>query len=39
MMAGVAHTHTVLWYLLKDTRLSSPASEFMDEVAADGNGL
>jgi PIN domain nuclease of toxin-antitoxin system len=39
MIAGVADTHTVLWYLLKDTRLSSRAREFMDEAAADGNDI
>jgi hypothetical protein len=27
MIAGVADTHTVLWYLLKDTRLSGSARE------------
>ena len=39
MIAGVADTHTVLWYLLKDTRLSSRAREFMDEAAAAGNDI
>jgi PIN domain nuclease of toxin-antitoxin system len=39
MIAGVADTHTVLWYLLKDTRLSTRAREFMDEAAAAGNDI
>lgn len=39
MIAGVADTHTALWYLLKDTRLSTRAREFMDEAAAAGNNI
>lgn len=39
MIAGVADTHTVLWYLLKDNRLSSVALEFMEGVAAAGNEI
>jgi PIN domain nuclease of toxin-antitoxin system len=39
MIAGVADTHTVLWYLLKDARLSDRAHEFIDEAAAAGNDI
>ena len=30
MIAGVADTHTALWYLMKHPRLSNRAREFMD---------
>jgi hypothetical protein len=39
MIAGVADTHTVLWYLLKDERLSVRALDFMNKVAAAGNDI
>ena len=34
MIAGVADTHTALWYLFDDERLSVPAGDFIDEAAA-----
>ena len=34
MIAGVADTHTALWYLFKNPRLSTPARQFMDDAAA-----
>jgi PIN domain nuclease of toxin-antitoxin system len=39
MIAGVADTHTTLWYLLKNPRLSIRAREFMDDAAAAGNDI
>ena len=39
MIAGVADTHTVLWYLLKDPRLSTRARQFMDDAATAGNDI
>jgi PIN domain nuclease of toxin-antitoxin system len=39
MIAGVADTHTVIWYLLKDPRLSDKARRFIDDVAATGNEI
>ena len=37
MIAGVADTHTALWYLFDDPRLSAAAGEVMDRAAAAGN--
>ncbi len=34
MVAGVADTHTALWYLFGDSRLSTRAKEFIDRAAA-----
>ena len=34
MVAGVADTHTALWYLFGDSRLSIRAKEFVDQAAA-----
>lgn len=34
MIAGVADTHTALWYLFGDVRLSARAKEFIDQAAA-----
>jgi PIN domain nuclease of toxin-antitoxin system len=39
MIVGVANTHLVLWYLLKDPRLSTRAREFMEDAAAAGNAI
>jgi PIN domain nuclease of toxin-antitoxin system len=39
MIAGVADTHTVIWYLLKDPRLSDKARRFIDDAAATGNEI
>ncbi len=36
MIAGVADTHTALWYLLKNPRLSATARGFMDDAARAG---
>lgn len=35
MIAGVADTHTALWHLFDDPRLSRAAGEFIDSAAAD----
>lgn len=37
MIAGVADTHTGLWYLFNNPLLSARARSFMDDAAADGN--
>jgi PIN domain nuclease of toxin-antitoxin system len=34
VIAGVADTHTALWHLFDDARLSSRAADFIDEAAA-----
>jgi PIN domain nuclease of toxin-antitoxin system len=34
VIAGVADTHTALWHLFDDARLSSPARDFIDKAAA-----
>jgi PIN domain nuclease of toxin-antitoxin system len=34
MIAGVADTHTALWYLFDDPRLSFAAANFIDDAAA-----
>lgn len=39
MIAGVADTHTVLWYLFDDGRLSFAAAEFIEQAAAAGNRI
>ena len=39
MIAGVADTHTALWYLLKNPRLSATACRFMDDAASAGNEI
>jgi PIN domain nuclease of toxin-antitoxin system len=36
VFAGVADTHTALWYLLKNPRLSATACNFMDDAASAG---
>ena len=36
MIAGVADTHTALWYLLRNPSLSLAARRFMDDAAAAG---
>ena len=33
MIAGVADTHTALWHLFDDERLSGPAGDFIDKAA------
>jgi PIN domain nuclease of toxin-antitoxin system len=39
MIAGVADTHTALWHLYDDARLSSAASAFIDGAAAARNKI
>jgi PIN domain nuclease of toxin-antitoxin system len=39
MIAGVADTHTALWYLYDDARLSIAAGDFIDQAAATGNQI
>ena len=39
MIAGVADTHTALWYLLKNPRLSATARQFMEDAAAAGHDI
>ena len=34
MIAGVADTHTALWYLFNDAHLSVAAGDFIDQAAA-----
>ena len=36
MIAGVADTHTALWYLFDDIRLSATAGKFIDQAATTG---
>ena len=39
MIAGVADTHTALWYLFNDVRLSVAAGDFIDQAAAAGRRI
>jgi len=39
MIVGVADTHTALWYLYKNPRLSVTARTFMDDAAQAGHGI
>lgn len=39
MMAGVADTHTILWYLLDNPKLSAAARQFMERAAAAGDDI
>ena len=39
MIAGVADTHTALWYLLKNPSLSGTARRFMEDAAAAGRDI
>ena len=39
MIAGVADTHTALWYLLRNPLLSHRARTFIDVAAAAGNDI
>ena len=39
MIVGVADTHTALWYLHKNPRLSVRARTFMDDAALAGHGI
>lgn len=37
MLCGVADTHTAIWYLFGDPRLSLTAKATLDKAASDGN--
>lgn len=37
MIAGIADTHTAIWYLFSDNRLGRAASAFIDATAANGD--
>lgn len=39
MIAGVADTHTALWYLFNDGRLSVAAGDFIDKAAVTGSQI
>ncbi len=39
MIAGVADTHAILWYLFKNPKLSGAAREFMDNGASEGHDI
>ena len=39
MVAGVADTHTTLWYLYDDARLSAAAGDCIDQAAAAGSHI
>jgi hypothetical protein len=39
VIAGVADTHTALWYLLKNPRLSAAARSFEDDAASLGHDI
>jgi PIN domain nuclease of toxin-antitoxin system len=39
MIAGGADTHTALWYLFNDARLSTTAGDFIDQAAAAGSQM
>jgi len=39
MIAGVADTHTAIWYLYDDPRLSAAAGNFIEDAAAGGDQI
>lgn len=39
MIAGVADTHTAIWYLFDDARLSATSAAFIDAAAECGDGI
>jgi hypothetical protein len=39
MVAGIADTHTVLWYLFFDPQLGRAASAFIDAAVAGGDHI
>jgi PIN domain nuclease of toxin-antitoxin system len=39
VIAGIADTHTALWYLFDDERLSIAAGDFIDQAAAAGRRI
>src|SRR5215467_551044 len=39
MLAGIADTHAVIWYIFNDSRLSTKARTFLETSAAAGNNI
>ena len=39
MIIAIADTHTVIWYLFNDPRLSDTARQTIETAAADGNQI
>ena len=39
MVAAIADTHTAIWYLFNDARLSAAAGDFIDQAAAEGRQI
>ena len=39
MIAGVADTHTAIWYLFDDARLSATSAAYIDAAAECGDGI
>lgn len=39
MIRAIADTHTLIWYLFEDKRLSGSAKQFMDETAKSGEQI
>jgi len=39
MIAGVADTHTAIWYLFNDQRLSKACAVFIERAAEEGKGI
>jgi PIN domain nuclease of toxin-antitoxin system len=39
MLRGVADTHTAVWYIYNDQRLSTPARVFIEAAATDGDEI
>jgi len=39
MIAGIADTHTAIWYLYDNADLSTAAGDFIDQAAAVGNRI
>ncbi len=39
MVAGVADTHTIMWYMYADPRLSVAAKAFVEGAAASGDQI
>jgi PIN domain nuclease of toxin-antitoxin system len=37
MLAAVADTHAIIWYIFDDARLSKKARSFLDDAAKDGH--
>jgi PIN domain nuclease of toxin-antitoxin system len=39
MLCAIADTHSIIWYLFGDQRLSQDARAFMEKAAAEGNQI